>query len=44
MLWFHHSVVEGNRLSLEVGDEVEFGFESAKQDSFDYRATWVRRV
>jgi CspA family cold shock protein len=42
--WFHFSVVEGSSGDLPPGVEVEFGFEAVKQDSFDYRATWVRRV
>jgi CspA family cold shock protein len=40
--WFHSSVVEGSSMELLPGVEVEFGVEAVKQDSFDYRATWVR--
>jgi CspA family cold shock protein len=41
--WVHFSVIEmpGYRF-LEEGQAVKFAFERAKQDSFDYRATYVR--
>ncbi len=43
--WVHYSVIEamGCR-ELVAGDVVEFEFEAAQQDSFRYRATWVRRL
>lgn len=41
----HFSVVdaEGYR-ALEAGQRVEFTFEAAQQDSFNFRTTWVRRL
>lgn len=42
--WFHFAMVEGNSVDLLPGVEVEFAFEAVQQDSFDYRATWVRRA
>ena len=41
--WVHFSVIvgEGYR-SLEAGQQVEFSYEAARQDSFEYRATEVR--
>jgi cold shock protein len=30
--------------ALEPGDQVEFDFEQAQQDSFRYRATRVRKL
>jgi CspA family cold shock protein len=42
--WVHFSMIEGTGYrSLEVGEVVDFEFEQFKQDSFDYRATVVRR-
>jgi CspA family cold shock protein len=43
--WVHFSVIEmdGYRV-LEVGDQVEFDYESARQDGFRYRVTRVRKV
>jgi CspA family cold shock protein len=42
--WFHVAHLQGGRLPpLEAGDPVDFEYERVKQDSFDYRATWVRR-
>ena len=46
--WAHFSHVDvgdptGYR-SLTTGQEVEFTYEAAQQDSFDYRVTWVRAV
>ena len=43
--WVHWSVIEGDGyLELVEGEAVEFEFEAAKQDSFDFRATRVRRL
>jgi CspA family cold shock protein len=41
--WVHFSVIDlpGYRF-LEEGQAVKFAVEQAKQDSFDYRATYVR--
>lgn len=41
--WVHFSAIvgEGYR-SLEAGQRVEFSYEAAQQDSFEYRATEVR--
>jgi CspA family cold shock protein len=43
--WVHFSVIEmdGYR-SLDEGDQVEFDYEAAQQDSFRFRATRVRRL
>lgn len=42
--WVHFSVVEGTGYrALDVGEVVEFEFEAARQDSFGFRATRVRR-
>jgi CspA family cold shock protein len=43
--WAHFSAVEmpGYR-SLEQGQLVEFEYEAAQQDSFEYRATRVRAI
>jgi cold shock protein len=43
--WVHFSVIEmdGYR-SLEAGDQVEFDYEPAQQDSFRFVATWVRKL
>lgn len=42
-VWVHHSVIEmpGFR-ALTIGQEVELRYEAGHQDSWDYRATWVR--
>jgi len=42
-VWVHVSVIEmqGFR-TLSAGQSVEFRFEPANQDSWSYRATWVR--
>jgi CspA family cold shock protein len=41
----HFSAIEmdGYRF-LEAGDQVEFGYEAAQQDSFRFVATWVRKL
>jgi cold shock protein len=41
--WVHFSVIDmpGYRF-LQEGQAVRFAFERAKQDSFDFRATYVR--
>ncbi|WP_375432547.1 cold shock domain-containing protein [uncultured Friedmanniella sp.] len=42
--WVHFSMIEGDGYrSLTVGEVVDFEFEEVKQNSFDYRATIVRR-
>jgi CspA family cold shock protein len=43
--WVHFSVIEmdGYRF-LGAGDQVEFGYEAAQQDSFRFVATWVRKL
>jgi CspA family cold shock protein len=43
--WVHFSVIvaQGYR-SLEEGQRVEFEYESARQDSFRFRATSVRAL
>jgi CspA family cold shock protein len=44
-VWVHFSVIEGDGFrELEAGEAVEFRFEAARQDSWNYRATWVRRL
>ncbi|MFD8500423.1 cold-shock protein [Amycolatopsis sp. NPDC059657] len=43
--WVHFSVIEMDGFrSLEQGDRVEFEYEAARQDSFRFRATSVRRL
>lgn len=43
--WVHFSVIEAEGFrSLEQGDDVEFDYEAARQDSFRYRATRARKV
>lgn len=43
--WVHFSAIEAAGFrALEAGDRVEFAFEEAQQDSFRFRATWVRKV
>lgn len=43
--WVHYSHIDtpGYR-SLHEGQAVRFAFEQVKQDSFDYRATYVRPI
>ncbi|MBR7834439.1 cold shock domain-containing protein [Actinospica durhamensis] len=43
--WVHFSVIDmvGYR-ALEPGDQVEFDYEQAQQDSFRFRATRVRKL
>lgn len=43
--WAHYSHIEmtGYR-SLDAGDAVDFRWESADQDGYTYRATWVRKT
>lgn len=43
--WIHFSAIEmdGYRF-LEAGDQVEFGYQAAQQDSFRFAATWVRKL
>lgn len=43
--WVHLSAIEtdGYR-ALEAGDQVEFDYEAAEQDSFRFRVTRVRKV
>ena len=43
-VWVHFSNIEGDGYrELVAGEEVEFRYEAAQQDSWKYRATWVRR-
>lgn len=43
--WVHYSTIEmdGYRF-LDAGDQVEFDYEQAQQDSFRYRTTRVRKL
>ena len=42
-VWIHHSVIEMRGMrELAVGQLVDFLFERAHQDTWNYRATWVR--
>jgi CspA family cold shock protein len=44
-VWVHFSAIEGEGYRELVGGEsVEFRYEVAQQDSWNYRATWVRRI
>lgn len=44
-VWVHFSAIEGDGYkALIEGEAVEFRFEAAQQDSWNYRATWVRRL
>ena len=41
----HFSVIEGDGVrELTAGESVEFDYEPAQQDSFQFRATRVRRI
>ena len=43
--WVHFSFIEGTGYKeLVAGEPVEFDVEQVQQDSFDYRATGVRRL
>src|SRR2546429_581386 len=42
--FFHIEAGPNEYRSLSTGQEVEFTFEQVKQDSFDYRAIWVRAL
>lgn len=43
-VWVHFSNIEGDGYQeLVAGEEVEFRYEAAHQDTWNYRATWVRR-
>jgi CspA family cold shock protein len=43
--WVHYSMIDGQGFrSLEAGDAVEFDYEAAQQDSFDFRVIRVRRL
>ncbi|HET9655901.1 MAG TPA: cold shock domain-containing protein [Kineosporiaceae bacterium] len=43
--WVHFSVIEGTGYrELVEGEPVEFDVEAVRQDSFDFRATRVRRL
>lgn len=43
--WVHFSVIETDGFAtVKDGDEVDFDYEAAHQDSFRYRATRVLRV
>jgi CspA family cold shock protein len=44
-VWVIFSVIEGpGYKQLAQGDLVEFTYEAAQQDSWNYRATWVRKL
>jgi CspA family cold shock protein len=44
-VWFHYSMIEGDGYRVPAdGDLVEFRYEAATQDSWRYRASWVRRL
>ena len=44
-VWVHFSAIDGSGYrELIAGEPVEFRYETAKQDSWNYRATWVRRL
>ena len=44
-VWVHFSVIDGvGYRSLTAGERVEFDYEPARQDSFEFRATRVRRL
>ncbi|MEV5833173.1 cold shock domain-containing protein [Nocardia sp. NPDC052112] len=44
-VWVHFSAIDGEGFRvLTDGDRVEFRYEQARQDSFRYRATWVRKL
>ncbi|QIS11930.1 cold-shock protein [Nocardia arthritidis] len=41
----HYSDIEGTGFrALAAGDRVSFRYRAAKQDSFDFVATWVRKL
>ena len=41
----HFSAIEMDGYqSLQAGDQVEFGYQAAQQDSFRFVATWVRKL
>jgi CspA family cold shock protein len=44
-IWFHYTMTEPPALfkQLEEGNSVEVHYERANQDSFRYRAIWVRQ-
>lgn len=44
-VWIHFSDIEGTGYRvLEAGDVVDFDYEPARQDSFNFRATRARRL
>jgi CspA family cold shock protein len=44
-VWVHFSTIEGTGFrELAAGDEVEFRWEPAFQDSWRCRSTWARRL
>jgi CspA family cold shock protein len=44
-VWVHFSVIDGQGYrELVEGEEVEFRYEPAVQDSWRFVATWVRRL
>ena len=46
-VWVHFSAIEGHGFGdLDGGEQVEFRYEDCwgHQDSWHYRATWVRRL
>ena len=43
--WVHFSAIETDGFrALEAGDQVEFDYETAQQDSFRFRTTRVRKL
>ncbi|MGO4614178.1 cold-shock protein [Nocardia sp. 2YAB30] len=43
--WVHYSAIEDTGFrALQAGDRVEFHYEAARQDSFRFRATRVRKL
>ena len=44
-VWVHFSTIEASGYrELEAGDIVDFDYEAAQQDSFEFRATRARRL
>jgi cold shock protein len=43
--WVHFSAIEADGYrSFEAGDQVDFDYEPARQDSFRFRATRARKI
>jgi cold shock protein len=44
-VWVHYSMIEGDGYRVPAeGELVEFRYEAVRQESWRYRATWVRRL